>query len=70
MPTTASPWRHLHKNDSFLNLTGFSREAFEEMRDYLYDNKEKRRGEGGTRLLNNRDKLGLILFYFGSSMKY
>ena len=38
LPTNASPWRHLYENGdegSFLNLTGFSREAFEEMHDYL-----------------------------------
>jgi len=33
LPTTASPWRHLYENGevSFLNLTWFSRESFEEM---------------------------------------
>ena len=36
---TRSPWRHLYDNGdevSFLNLTGFSRVAFEEMHQYLY----------------------------------
>jgi len=71
LPTNASPWRHLYENGdegSFLNLTGFSREAFEEMHDYLYDNVDHRVGAGRPRLLNSRDELGLILFYLGSSM--
>jgi len=35
-----SPWRHLYDigdEGSFLNLTGFSQVAFEEMLEYLYD---------------------------------
>jgi hypothetical protein len=68
LPTTASSWRHLHEISH--NLTGFSSEALEEMHDYLYDNEEEHRGAGRPRLLNNRDELGLILFYFGPSMKY
>ena len=73
LPTSVSPWRHLYENGdngSFLNLTGFSRDAFEEMHDYLYENVEDRTGAGRPRLLNNRDELGLILFYLGSSMKH
>ena len=73
LPTTASPWRHLYENGdevSFLNLTGFSREAFEEMHQYLYENVEEHYGAGRPRLLNTRDELGLILFYLGSPMKY
>ena len=63
LPTTASPSRHLYENGdevSFLNLRGFSREASEEMYEYLYGYLEERRGEGRPRLLNTRDKLGLI----------
>ena len=66
-----SPWRYLYENGdegSFLNLTGFSRQAFEEMHDYLYPNEPERHGAGRPRLLNSRDELGLILFYLGSSM--
>ena len=66
-----SPWRHLYENGdegSFLNLTGFSREAFEEMHDYLYPNEPEIHGAGRPRLLNSRDELGVILFYLGSSM--
>ena len=36
-----SPWRQLYQNGDegcFLNLTGFSRETFEEVHDYLYTN--------------------------------
>jgi len=46
---TASPWSHLYENGddgTFLNLTGLSREAFEEMHEYLYENVEKHRGAG------------------------
>ena len=67
---TRSPWRHLYDNGdegSFLNLTGFSRVAFEEMHEYMYSNVEPQR-TGRPRLLNSRDELGLILFYLGSSM--
>ena len=72
LPTAASPWRHLYENGeevSFLNLTGFSREALEEMHEYPYENVE-RYDAGRPRLLNTRDELGLILFYLGSTMKY
>ena len=44
-----------------LILTGFNREAFEKMHDYLYDNEEENLGSGRPRLINNRDELGLIL---------
>ena len=44
-----SPWRHLYDNgdeSSFLNLTGFSRAAFEEMHQYLYDDIQEQSGPG------------------------
>jgi len=34
-----SPWPHMYQNGDegyYINLTGFSREEFEEMHDYLY----------------------------------
>ena len=43
LPTSVSPWHHLFENGengSFLNLTGFSREAFEKIHEYLYENVE------------------------------
>ena len=55
---------------SFLTLTGFSREAFEEMHQYQYENVEERYGAGRPRILNIRDELGLILFNLGSTMKH
>jgi hypothetical protein len=67
-----SPWRHLYENgddQSFLNLTGFNREAFEELHTYLYDDHVEHHGAGRPRLLSTRDELGLILFYLGSSMR-
>jgi hypothetical protein len=65
LATSVSPWRHLYENGdngSFLNLTGFSRNAFEEMHEYLYENVEDHTRAGRPRLLNTRDELGLILF--------
>jgi hypothetical protein len=67
-----SPWRHLYDNGddgSFLNLTGFSREAFEELHEFLYLGHQNHRGHGRPRLLNTRDELGIILFYVGSKMR-
>ena len=67
-----SPWRNLYENGdegSFLNVTGFSREAFEEMHEYLYGDLPEHRGPGRPRLLNSRDELGIILTYLGSRMR-
>jgi len=67
-----SPWRHLYENGddaSFLNLTGFSREAFEELHDYINDDQAEHHGAGRRRLLSSHDELGLILFYLGSKMR-
>jgi hypothetical protein len=67
-----SPWRHLYENGdeaSFLNLTGFTRQAFEEMHEFLHGDDQNRIGPGRRRLLNTRDELGVILFYLGSKMR-
>jgi len=68
-----SPWRHLYDNgdeaSSFLNLTGFTREAFDEMHEFLHGDDHDRIGPGRPRLLNTRDELGVILFYLGSKMR-
>jgi len=67
-----SPWRNLYENGdegSFLNVTGFSREAFEEMHEHLYGDLPEHRGPGRPRLLNSRDELGIILTYLGSRMR-
>jgi len=53
----------------FLNLTGCSREAFEEINEFLYSNEMKRHCASRVRLLNSHDELELILSYLGSSMK-
>ena len=48
-----SPWPHLYQNGdegSFLNLTGFSRKALEEMHDYLYTNELERHGAGPSKI--------------------
>ena len=63
-----SPWRNINDNGdegSFLNLTGFSREAFEELHDYLYIGHQNHVGPGHSRLLNARYILGIILFHLG-----
>ena len=67
LPFNRSPLRHLYENGddgSFLNLTGLSREAFEEMHNFLCENHHERHGAGRPRLLNNHDKLGVILLCF------
>jgi hypothetical protein len=67
-----SPWKHLLENgeeDSFLNLTGFSREAFDQMRDYLYGDHQDHLCGGRLRLLTTKDELGVILFKLGFKMR-
>jgi hypothetical protein len=69
----ASPWRNLLENgddQSFLNLTGFSREAFNALHEVLFDENEYEvEHVGRPRLMNTRDELGLLLFYCGSCMQ-
>ena len=63
--------RHLYENGdeaSFLNLTGFSRVAFHELHEYMHRDDNNLTRTGRPRLLNTEDKLGIILFYLGSSM--
>ena len=48
-----TPWLHLYQNGdegSFLNLTGFSREALVEMHDYLYANELERYCAGPSKI--------------------
>ena len=48
-----SPWPHMYQNGDegyYINLTGFSREAFEEMHDYLYTNELERHCASRPRL--------------------
>ena len=71
LQSARSLWRHLYDNgdeSSFINLTGFSRAAFEEMHQYLCGDIQEQSGPGRRRLLSSQDELGLILFYLGSSM--
>jgi hypothetical protein len=72
LPADVSPWRHLLNNGdeaSFLNLTGFSKEAFERLHIALYPNHlVRQQNMGRPSLLSTRDKLGLLLFYCGSTM--
>ena len=66
------PWRHLYDDGddgSFLNITGFSREAFEKWHEFLYLGHQNHRDHGRPRLINTRDELGITLFYVGSKMR-
>ena len=61
-----SPWGHHYDNGddgSVLNLTGLSREAFEELHEFLYFGHQNHRGHGRPRLLNTRDELGKSLTF-------
>ena len=62
-------------NSSFLHMTGFTREAFNMLLGDLFDMHRHRRCQiyrrkrrGQPPLLAPEDQLGLILFYFGSTM--
>ena len=69
---TRPPWRHQYYSSDkgyFLNLTDFSRAAFEELHDFLYGDQLEYVGAGRPKVLDTKDKLELVLFYLGSSMK-
>jgi len=51
-----------------LSCPGFSREAFEELHEYLCISHKNYRGHSRPRLLNTRDELDVILFYLGSKI--
>ena len=70
-----SPWNHLWRNgddNSFANLTGFSRNAFHELHYVVFgrlvDEQEPRK-RGRPQKLNSVAKLGLILHFLNSTMK-
>lgn len=68
-----SGWQHLLNfgdDNSFLTMTGLSRFAFMELEKVLFPPSEARpRSNGGRpQSLDNRDQLGLYLFYTGSKM--
>jgi hypothetical protein len=68
-----SPWKRLFEfgdDQSFLEMTGFSKFAFNELRISIYGD----RGNGGRRVgrpssLVSDGELGLYLLYVGSMMK-
>ena len=67
-----SPWNRLLNNGddgSFLEMTGFSRPAFNELRSVLILDEENIRRPGRPQLLDTTGQLGLYLFYVGSQMK-
>ena len=68
-----SPWNHLWRNgddNSFVNLTGFSRDAFHELHCVVFgrlvDEQEPRK-RGRPQKLNSVAKLGLILHFLNST---
>ena len=70
-----SPWQLLWSrgdDPSFVSLTGFNRETFEELHEDIFErdvDDEEIRGVGRPQKLNSIAKLGLILHFLNSSMK-
>jgi DDE superfamily endonuclease len=65
-----SPWIHILENaddGSFLELTGFDRLAFAHLLQVLFPNPLPQH-MGRPRLLDEKDKVGLYLFYVNSTM--
>ena len=65
-----SPWLHIWENAddaSFLELTGFDRYSFNLLVQVLFPNPHVQ-VMGRPRLLDEKDKLGLYLFYVNSTM--
>lgn len=61
-----APWEHLLNfgdDNSFLNMTGLSRNAFMEMEKIMFPTPEEQRPNGRPLSLNRRGQLGLLLFY-------
>ena len=68
---TQSPWMHLMNHgdqQSFLELTGFTRHASVELETVLFDQPMMDRKRGRPTFLDDRGQLGLYLFYLGSRM--
>ena len=68
-----SPWRNLYENGdegSFLNLTGFTRGAFEEMHDFLHGDDQDRIGPGRPRLLKYSGRVRSYSILFGVEEAY
>ena len=67
-----SPWTQLYKaadDGSFLHMTGFNRESFEKLKRILFGRQLRPRNNGGRpRNLDDSARLGLYLFYVGSTM--
>ena len=74
-----SPWMklYLYGDDiSFLNLTGFTREAFKKLRKILFEhkfgifkNRITNRNNGRPPLLDYNGQLGLLLYFLNSTLK-
>ena len=67
-----SPWAQLlnYGDDrSFLELTGFSRDSFHELRNVIFVAERNDRQVGRRRSLDTAGKLGLYLVYVGSQMR-
>ena len=71
VPPQLSSWSYLYKNadeSSFLHLTGYSRCAFENLKGILFEGVEYNT-TGRPELLDHAGKLGLYLFFVGSTME-
>lgn len=71
-----SPWRTVYlkaDENSFLDLTGFTRYAFNELLQVLFEEEQLelriKRKRGRPSMILPADKLGLFLFYVGSRMQ-
>ena len=74
LPPQSAPWMHLWlygDDESFLNLTGFSRRAFNLLLNDLFPPVVPlpRRKRGRPTLLDNPGQLGLFLYYVNSKME-
>ena len=68
-----SAWTHLyyHADDgSFLNITGFNRASFNFLVTAVFPPGEEENGPGRPSIMDKKGKIGLVLYYLGSNMKY
>ena len=73
LPPRLAPWRRFLKcgdNGSFVNITGFTKEAFQHLvRAVLPDDDSGVSTRGRPSLLSPEDKLGVYLIYVNSLME-
>ena len=62
---------HYGDDNSFLNLTGFNRHSFNELRSAIFGHEDvPARKRGRPMLLDEPAQLGLLLYFLGSPMHY